>query len=134
LHAMGVAVDASMKSIPFDHPFGTRAWRFVLLLLLCAITWLALSPAPPPQANLGWDKLNHGVAFATLSLVAVLGRCGTFRLIGSALLAYGGLIEVLQAYTPTRVGEWPDWLADGVGITAGLLLTTALRRLRALLA
>jgi VanZ family protein len=119
----------ALKSTFFDHPLSTRAWRAALLLLLCGIAWLALSPAPPPQADLGWDKTNHLAAFATLAAVAVLGRCGAFWRIGSALLAYGGLIEVLQSFTPTRMAEWPDLLADGMGIALGLLLMAGLRRL-----
>ncbi len=111
-----------------DHPRRPAAWRAVLALLLCVITWLALSPAPPPQADLGWDKLNHLAAFATLAVVAVLGRCGSFWRIGGALVAYGGLIEVLQSFTPSRVGEWPDLLADAVGIALGLLLAAGLRK------
>jgi VanZ family protein len=106
-----------------------RWWRVALALLLGVITWLALTPAPPPKADLGWDKLNHLAAFATLALVAVLGRCGSHGRVGVALLAYGGLIEVLQSFTPTRVGEWPDLLADGVGIALGLLLAAGWLRL-----
>ncbi len=108
-----------------------RWWRAALALLLGVITWLALTPAPPPQADLGWDKLNHLAAFATLAVVAVLGRSGTYGLVGGALLAYGALIEVLQSYTPTRVGEWADLLADGVGIALGLLLVALWLRLAA---
>jgi VanZ family protein len=106
-----------------------RGWRIALALLLIAITWLALTPSPPQQADLGWDKLNHLTAFATLSVVAMLGRCGSFGRVGSALLGYGALIEVLQAFTPTRACEWTDWLADGVGITLGLLLVALWLRL-----
>jgi VanZ family protein len=118
-----------LQFLLIDHPRNTRGWRAALLLILGVITWLALSPAPPPQADLGWDKLNHVAAFATLSVVAVLGRSGSFWRIGGALLAYGGLIEVLQSFTPNRVGEWPDLLADGVGIILGLLLAAGLVRL-----
>lgn len=104
------------------HPRLTPWWRAALLLLLCVITLLALSPAPPQQFDLGWDKLNHVAAFATLAVVALWGRCGSLWRVGGALLAYGGLIEVLQSYTPNRTGEWPDLLADGVGIALGLVL------------
>jgi VanZ family protein len=113
----------------FEHRLSRPAWRVALAVLLGVITWLALTPAPPPQADLGWDKLNHLAAFATLAVVAVLGRCGAVWQVAGALLAYGGLIEVLQSFTPTRVGEWPDLLADGVGIAVGLLLAAGLRGL-----
>jgi VanZ family protein len=47
-----------------------------------------------------------------------------------ALLAYGGLIEVLQLFVPNRDGEWGDWLADAVGIGIGALLAVAWLRVR----
>jgi VanZ family protein len=114
-----------------DHPRGKPAWRVALLLLLGLITWLALSPAPPRQADLGWDKLNHLAAFATLAVVAVLGRCGPTWRVGLGLLAYGGCIEVLQTFMPNRSGEWADLLADSLGIALGLLLAAGLFRLAA---
>jgi VanZ family protein len=104
-------------------------WRAALVLLLGLITWLALTPAPPRHADLGWDKLNHLAAFATLAVVAMLGRSGSCGRVGAALLAYGALIEVLQSYTPTRSGEWADLLADGLGIALGMLLVAIWLRL-----
>ena len=43
------------------------------------------------------------------------------------LLAYGGLIEILQSFTSDRMAEWADLLADGLGMVVGV----ALRRLLA---
>jgi VanZ family protein len=107
-------------------PAAQQRWRLLLAALLATILWLALTPAPPKQADLGWDKLNHASAFATLALVATrgFGRAAWWR-IALALLAYGGLIEVLQSFTPTRQAEWADLLADAVGVAAGLVLSLA---------
>ncbi len=121
----------TLLSILIDHPRSAVGWRVLLCALLGVISWLALTPAPPPRADLGWDKLNHLAAFAALAVVAVLGRTGSSVRVGAALLAYGGLIEVLQSFMPPRVGEWPDLIADGVGIALGLLLVAAARRLGA---
>jgi len=111
-------------------PALARGWQLLLALLLAVVLWLALTPAPPPQASLGWDKLNHLSGFITLTLVASFGFAGHWRRIGLALLAYGALIEVLQSFTPSRSAEWADLLADALGITAGLLLAAALAWLR----
>lgn len=101
-------------------------WFLLLIALLCAGTWLALVPAPPRQATLGWDKLNHAAAFAVLTGVGIL-RFGQARIrLGLALLAYGALIEILQSFTRTRTAEWLDLLADGLGIAVGLLLMALL--------
>jgi VanZ family protein len=81
------------------------------------------------EADLGWDKLNHLTAFASLAAVASLGRVGAWVRIALALLAYGALIEVLQSFTGTRSAEWGDLLADGVGIASGLLLAAVVSKL-----
>ena len=117
LQSLTLALSAHPRMAPF--------WRIALALLLCAVLWLALTPSPPPQASLGWDKLNHAAAFATLAAVAFLGFARTWARIAAALLAFGALIEVLQSFTATRSAEWGDLLADGVGIALGLLLAGA---------
>ncbi|MDH4393480.1 MAG: VanZ family protein [Aquabacterium sp.] len=108
------------------HPRAALCWRAVLGLLLAVVTWLALTPAPPSQAGLLWDKLNHCAAFASLAVAGTLGFQRRWWAVALGLLAYGGPIEVLQAFTPTRVGEWADLLADGIGIALGLGLAAAL--------
>ena len=104
----------------------TRIWRWALLLLAGMITVLALMPAPPQQANLGWDKLNHLAAFAALALCAVFGwrssRASRRIVVLLALLAFGGAIELLQLQVPNRSGEWGDLGADALGIGLGALL------------
>jgi VanZ family protein len=103
----------------------TRPWRWALLLLAGLVTVLALVPAPPRQMDLGWDKLNHVVAFAALALCAVFGwrgSPGAARLaVLLALLAFGGAIELLQLQVPNRSGEWTDLGADAIGIGLGAL-------------
>ena len=103
----------------------TQAWRWLFWVLAAAVGLLALMPAPPQQASLGWDKLDHLAAFAALALCAVFGWRGSRaeRLaVLVALLAFGGAIELLQLVVPNRSGEWSDLLADGVGIGLGALL------------
>ncbi|MBI3350785.1 MAG: VanZ family protein [Burkholderiales bacterium] len=99
-------------------------WRALLLLLLAVITWLALTPAPPKTLSTGWDKSNHALAFGSLAFSSVWAwwqRPRQWPLLVIALLAYGGAIEIAQSFLPPREGDWWDLLADGVGITLGLL-------------
>lgn len=103
----------------------TRLWRWTLLLLAVLIAVLALAPAPPRQMDLGWDKLNHLLAFAALGLCAIFGwRSGAAARLAVllALLAFGGAIELLQLRVPNRSGEWGDLAADAIGIGLGALL------------
>lgn len=99
-----------------------RAWRVLLLLLIVAVSYLALTPRPPPSIDFGWDKLNHALAFAVLAFSAYLGypassRARVYWL--CALVAFGALIEVLQVFVPGRSSDWGDLLGDTIGIACG---------------
>ena len=109
----------------------TRAWQFLLVLLIVVVSLLALTPRPPAHVDFGWDKANHMLAFAALAFAARLGYPAprAARLLWPmALLAFGGLIELLQLLVPERSGEWLDLLADGAGIVCGAIIATAVLR------
>lgn len=90
---------------------------------------LALYPDTPGPSLAYGDKLGHLAAFAVLGAWFGALRRGAFLGVGLALLAYGGLIEVLQSLTPSRRPEWADLMANLVGIVIGILLFSAgLRR------
>ena len=120
---------AMLATVLNGEPAVARWWRGLLLVLLCVITLLALAPAPPKEADLGWDKLNHFAAFAALAVVATLGYARATVAVAIGLLAYGALIELLQSLTPSRSAEWADLVADGIGIGIGLLVAALLARL-----
>ncbi|MEO8152344.1 MAG: VanZ family protein [Rhizobacter sp.] len=117
------------KSNSFAHLLATvlrprRPWQLLLLMLIGIVCYLALTPAPPKTLSLGWDKANHAAAFAALTLAGCFGFQGSRRVVLAvllALLAFGGLIEILQAYVPGRDSDWADLLADTVGIVCGVV-------------
>ncbi len=37
----------------------------------------------------------------------------------ASLLAYGGMVEVLQSFTPDRMAELSDLMADALGLALG---------------
>ncbi len=97
-------------------------WQVIGAVLMAVVGYLAFTPEPPPSADLGWDKLNHSSAFAAMAFAACFSfpRSLTRQCAGLAcVLAYGGLIEIVQLYIPGRTGEWADLLADALGIGAG---------------
>lgn len=102
-------------------------WLWTFWLLAAGVLALSLMPTAAPLPTTGWDKSNHFVGFAALALAGrrACPRRGIALFAG--LLAFGGMIEILQSFTAYRFGDWADWLADGVGITGGY----ALDRLRA---
>ena len=104
-------------------PSARRGWQGGLALLVLTVCWLAFSPAPPVQVNTGWDKTNHLLAFATLAMVAEAAFWHVPRRRWrntAALLAFGLFIEAVQSQIPQRSGEWPDLLADALGMALGL--------------
>jgi VanZ family protein len=112
-------------------PAASRHWKTILALLILAVSYLALTPKPPQVIDTGWDKLNHALAFTALTFSASLcyplaPHRRTYALL--VLFAYGGLIEVLQAFVPGRAGEWGDLVADTVGIACGAITAASVRR------
>lgn len=109
-----------------------RFWRWLLLGLVVVVGWLALQPRPPASMSLGWDKLNHGAAFAALAFAAWLGHAASTRrrvVVLLALWLYGGLIEVAQTWLPSRQGDCVDLLGDTIGLALGTALAVGVLRL-----
>ena len=100
----------------------------VAVLSLMPIAYL------PPQVFCLWDKAQHALAFTALALLGLLAYPRQPWRMVLALLAFGGAIELAQAATGWRYGEWSDWLADAVGLAAGWALAWHPRRLLPLLA
>jgi VanZ family protein len=83
----------------------------------------ALWPDPFTEDTVGrWDKVVHALAFYVLSLLAAMAFSRRPLLaVAGALLAFGGLIEVLQAIPALhRDSSWGDLIADVTGITLAL--------------
>ena len=112
----------------------SQRWaRWIFWLLLLIVIGLTLSPIAylPQQAFSLWDKAQHALAFATLAALGALAYPRRIGLLVLSLLVFGGAIELAQAATGWRSGDWADWLADGVGLFAGLPLAAFSRRVLA---
>jgi len=108
-----------------------RFWAWLLAALIVVVAWFAFTPAPPRTLETIWDKLHHALAFTVLACVAELAAWPRRRHrweVALGLLAWGGVIELVQSQLPTRSAEWGDLLADAVGIAIGLLLALPLLR------
>ena len=82
--------------------------------------WRALVPGDDTVGLIPWDKAKHFIVFYGLSILASLAL-PTSRLwrIGLVVLAFGGLIEILQGLPIIgRDASWFDLLADACGICA----------------
>ncbi len=92
-----------------------------------------------PETNFRFsDKVGHLFAFGFIQLTHVRAlefvfeprktRRQIWASIGIAT-AFGGLLEVWQAFLPHRSAEWGDLLADGTGaLLAGALYWMMFRR------
>lgn len=91
---------------------------------LTAVVMLSLAPAPDlPPVPQGFDKLEHFLAYALLSAMAV-------QLFGTRLALFAacvgldflgiGMEHAQAAWTQTRMMDAADALANGIGVLAGL--------------
>jgi len=99
-------------------------WSLVLL-----VGALSLTPVEnlPPQVLDIWDKAQHACAFAAMTWLGLMAYGDRTKTLLAGLLLYGALIELAQAATGWRYGDWLDWTADAVGIAAGLAVHAILR-------
>lgn len=105
-------------------------WRYCFWICASGILVMSLAPPSIPMPTTGWDKANHALGFAVLGLLGQWAWPGRTAIVLTALLAYGGLIELLQSFTAVRNAEAVDLLADWVGLLVGAGLAFLLERLR----
>lgn len=106
-------------------------WRVLFWFCAAAVLVLSLMPPTQPLPTTGWDKTNHMLAFAVLGMLGRRAYPGRGWRVWLGLVAYGGLIELLQGQTGYRDADWLDLLADSAGLVAGMALDWLLRRLSA---
>lgn len=107
-----------------------RIWRQAFWAAAAAVLALSLAPTGAELPSTGWDKSNHFVGFVALAVLGLKGYRGHGARLFAGLLLFGGLIEWLQSLTGYRLGEWGDWIADGVGALAGFGLHRLLAAVR----
>ncbi len=103
---------------------------------LCAVIFYLcfMDPQDFPEAPMtDFDKLVHWGMFLTVSLVVFFESTNYFKnsifkkelLLQSFFfpIAYSGFIELMQEYlSPTRSGDWMDFLFDAIGALCGLVI------------
>ena len=112
----------------FNRLHAYARWVFAVSLVVVLVFSLMPPQAIPPP--MGWDKMHHAVTFAVLAMLGCRAYPERKVQVLLGLLAYGGLIELLQSLTSYRFAETMDVVADGVGILVGWTLTRLLSRAR----
>jgi VanZ family protein len=102
-------------------------WAFWAALLFAYVA--AVLPQADAPAFSHSDKVEHVVAFLTLSVLAALGwRRARLIVIGVGLAGFGAFIEFSQMIPALhRDADLKDWIADGIAIVAGLLIAAIVR-------
>jgi hypothetical protein len=108
--------DTEYQSLKFS-----LLWQAVGWLLVTAVVILALMPHPPEPPLVNWDKSQHLLAFGVLMFWFRMAFSGG-ALWPAFMVALGIILEVLQGWSGYRDFEYPDMLADALGVAMGLLL------------
>jgi len=107
--------------------------------LIAGTLWFlsSRSTLPRPPGPLGWDKLQHLLAYGALGFaiglwisVAFWRRRPWLALLLATLLGsvYGAIDEIHQYFVPGRHSDILDWLANTLGAFLGALATMILMR------
>ncbi len=104
----------------------SNLWLITTGLVICAITWLSLTPLPhlPMPSFQSIDKIQHLAAYSAAALPVALAGRKRWKWLILVIFAWSGVIELIQP-SVNRYGEWLDLLANGIGLALG----TALGRL-----
>lgn len=97
-----------------------RLWLSVGFVGCGLLFVMCLMPHPPTANVANADKIEHYIAYLLLGtwFAGILAPRWLAVFIG--LVAFGGAIELVQAWSGYRDGEWGDLLADGLGVATGI--------------
>ncbi len=109
-----------------------RGWQVAFAGVVALSLVMLFSPASDVPGGLPIsDKLVHFLLFTALAVTGRLAGVPVVQL-GIGLAGYAGLSEVLQATLPIdRDGDVRDAAADLLGVAAGLVVVSLVRRRRA---
>ena len=103
-----------------DHP------STISLGLAAAIAFATLGPADHrPHSNLGQNG-EHALAFVLLGLAFGLAYTRNRLLTAAFVVAFTGVIEVLQFLAPGRHARLEDFVVDALAASLGLVASVAL--------
>ena len=100
--------------------------RICFFLVLATVLWLTLSDGgQTPVIN---DKIAHFLAFLVLGILGLAAWPERPGIITASLLAFAAAIELLQGtFFIRRDAELLDWIADGGGVAASLVIRQVAR-------
>ena len=109
-------------------------WGPPLLWAICIFSLSAQSTLPRVPEFIAWDKLQHSFAYAVggFLIARALGARPHAAALAAALgCIFGVSDEVHQAFVPGRNSDVLVWVADSVGVLAGIGIHHFITTLRA---
>ena len=102
---------------------------YKIAFFIAVIAIFTLAVIPDGRIGTGWDKANHFIAFFTLSLLLNRASSTIHARVRNmlSLVAFGTLIEIVQAFLSYRSADYHDVIADSVGILVFQLLLSLYR-------
>jgi len=111
--------------LPLRH---TGRWRLADIAVLVIVLAGTLAPKMPHVhgAGLHSDKWMHAITFMLLTVwfAGQYSRRSYWRIV-VGMLAFGALVEICQRIVGYRSAEVMDFVADAIGILAGILIAWA---------
>lgn len=113
-----------------------RLARWVPAFVFMALIFYSSSQPDPAPVVTGhvWDKLLHGGGYSVLALLYLWALAGAQRgwlvMACTAIVlttAYAATDEIHQIFTPGRVPDVADWLADTIGGFVAVAICSAWR-------
>jgi hypothetical protein len=109
-----------------------QKWLRLAFWLLTAFAFAMAVLPHPPATGIKSDKIQHILAFLTLSAVGSLAYPRHVWRVLVGLFAFGALIEFAQMIPELhRDPEFLDWVADATATTVMLLLLAGAKKLTA---
>lgn len=107
----------------------TSAAKILLLLMVSIELFVSLVPFDGIETMGTLDKLLHFSTHAANAVVAALAfpAARSYIVALALLFLFGPLIELLQHFSPGRVGSISDQLANTLGLLAGAVLPRLLQ-------
>jgi VanZ family protein len=96
-------------------------------LVLAAIVWLSLTPAPPRLEFQQADKLGHFAGYGALMFwfCQIYARSAARAALGAAFCALGVTLELAQGALGYRTYEEFDMFANALGVLLGWAVALA---------
>ena len=112
------------KLYRYRSTFRILFWLAFITVYIAAVLPQDLAPTVPELS----DKAHHVLAFIVLGLLLRLAYKINYWYGLLLLVGFGLLIEVSQYFTPTRVAESKDVIADLIGTFIGFKIYKYLRK------